>query len=586
MDEQRRVPPVERGSRIIENIHPPTYQASQSNFGAAPENIERIIIPDNDEEDKKRPDIQEPSPTFSHATPITVAGASPVYSDSTPLTIPTPSDTLISTRSFSFSNTLPTAYVDQNQAKESLGREQADLEVAAPGNFDKEVYFPDSTEKEVPTVEARSHYEDEESRREERETIHGLRKRTFWIIVLIVCLLIVGIALGVGLGLGLRKKDKSPGSNGEDILTGGALDAQYFSTQGAFNGSGIALASQSFQGDEQGTMVLYYQHYTGTIRYKQLRENDWVGGTLSEVVAFDAKNGTPISAVAYALNNVSTWHIFYIDVDNHIRQKTNSNVTNIWQDGEINQLNLTAMDAESVGMQACWYGSFYGDTDYADLKPTVTADGSNATTYSTEVGMHIWYASDATTFQQYGWRDGYDNWEKQDNWTDMNGHAGVGCYSWGPGTVTYTIMVNSENTAEIWWKDTNASLISTPEHPINVWTNSSAAIPNVYPHSSLGYTTFLYAQDADTLQLKGYNVSWHAEKTEIIEEDNLTVEVSIANGGRPVAGSHFSVSAINDQSGGESLIVFYQTLGNDITEFTRDLFGGMWSYIPLPMNDR
>ena len=53
-------------------------------------------------------------------------------------------------------------------------------------------------------------------------------------------------------------------------------------------------------------MVLYYQHYTGTIRYKQLRDNDWVGGTLSEVVAFDAKNGTPISAVAYALNNVST----------------------------------------------------------------------------------------------------------------------------------------------------------------------------------------------------------------------------------------------------------------------------------------
>ena len=57
-------------------------------------------------------------------------------------------------------------------------------------------------------------------------------------------------------------------------------------------------------------MVLYYQHYTGTIRYKQLRDNDWVGGTLSEVVAFDAKNGTPISAVAYALNNVSTVCLF------------------------------------------------------------------------------------------------------------------------------------------------------------------------------------------------------------------------------------------------------------------------------------
>lgn len=91
-----------------------------------------------------------------------------------------------------------------------------------------------------------------------------------------------------------------------DYLEGGDLDPEYFSTQGAFNGSGIALASQSFQGDEQGSMVLYYQHYTGTIRFKQLRDGDWVGGTQSEIVAYDAKNGTPISAVAYALHNVST----------------------------------------------------------------------------------------------------------------------------------------------------------------------------------------------------------------------------------------------------------------------------------------
>jgi hypothetical protein len=136
------------------------------------------------------------------------------------------------------------------------------------------------------------------------------------------------------------------------------------------------------------------------------------------------------------------------------------------------------------------------------------------------------------------------------------------------------------------WKDTNSSLVSTPEHPINVWTNSSAAINNVYPHSSLGYTTFLYAQDADTLQLRGYNMTWHAEETRIVEEDTLTVEVNIEDEGRPVAGSHFSVTAVNDQSGGESLVVFYQTVGNDITEFTRDLYEGMWSYIPVPVNDR
>ena len=37
---------------------------------------------------------------------------------------------------------------------------------------------------------------------------------------------------------------------------------------------------------------------------------NWVGGTESEIVASDAKNSTPISAVAYVLNGSSTWHIF------------------------------------------------------------------------------------------------------------------------------------------------------------------------------------------------------------------------------------------------------------------------------------
>jgi hypothetical protein len=98
---------------------------------------------------------------------------------------------------------LPSAYgthVDQDQAKESLGREQADLEVVQSGNYDKEVYFLDCTEKEVPKG---SH--NEAPRREEEKTVHRLRKRTFWVIVLIACLLVLGIALGVGLGVGLKK---------------------------------------------------------------------------------------------------------------------------------------------------------------------------------------------------------------------------------------------------------------------------------------------------------------------------------------------------------------------------------------------
>ena len=97
-------------------------------------------------------------------------------------------------------------------------------------------------------------------------------------------------------------------------LIGGALNPAYYSTTGAFNGSGIALASQSFATDlqtgTQGSLVMYFQHHTGDIRWQQLTSNGWVGGGVSEVVANDAKNSTPLSAVAYALNGTSTWHIF------------------------------------------------------------------------------------------------------------------------------------------------------------------------------------------------------------------------------------------------------------------------------------
>jgi hypothetical protein len=34
----------------------------------------------------------------------------------------------------------------------------------------------------------------------------------------------------------------------------------------------------------------------------------------------------------------------------------------------------------------------------------------------------------------------------------MNSQAGVGCYSWGPGTVTYVFMVDLDNTLNIYWK--------------------------------------------------------------------------------------------------------------------------------------
>ncbi|KAK4502250.1 hypothetical protein PRZ48_005675 [Zasmidium cellare] len=362
-----------------------------------------------------------------------------------------------------------------------------------------------------------------------------------------------------------------------EYLIGGAINPAYYSDDGAFNGSGIALASQSFsrelQDGTQGSLVMYFQHYTGEIRWKQLSpDGDWQGGDVSAVVASDAKNSTPLSAVSYVSRGVSTWHVFYIDQNSTIRQRSNGNASNVWVDGPISDMNVKVYDADLIGMQACWYGNDYGDSDYTH---TPLPNEDPKANQNHEVGMHMWYASDNTTFQQLGWREGDDTWEYQANFTGRNGHAGVGCYSWGPGTVTYVMMVNEQNSVEVYWKDTNTNITSTDAHPINEWVKSSIAIPNVHPSTSLGYTNVFYAQDAETLMFKGYNITWAAENS-TITGTNFTVA------GEPgLPGTHLSVSAIPNTSGGNNLVVFYQTNGSDVSEYTRDLVAGQWTSVEI-----
>lgn len=128
--------------------------------------------------------------------------------------------------------------------------------------------------------------------------------------VLIALLIVLGVALGVGLGFGLNKDDSTQGTpidpfcrDNPELCIGGALGEQYYSQKGAFNGSGIALAGNIWNQDTHLIFTLYFQHWSGDIRYMQYTDDEkWVGGTRSETVATDAKNATAISAVAYALN--------------------------------------------------------------------------------------------------------------------------------------------------------------------------------------------------------------------------------------------------------------------------------------------
>lgn len=241
-------------------------------------------------------------------------------------------------------------------------------------------------------------------------------------------------------------------------------------------------------------------------------------------------------------------------------------------------MNLAVYDSPSVGLQACWKGNYYGDSDYSKF-PTASGE-ANQIPFDERLGINLWYASSESRFEQYAWYNGQDTWVQLDPWLGKNGHAGVGCYSWGEGTTTYTMMVNQNNDTEFWWKDTNTTTTSEEDHPINSWVNSTKGlIPKVYPATSLGYTTYFYAQMADR-SLKGYNITYQAENTTVVPEDTFTI-TDPAGPVLGLGGTHLSATAYAEKDGNEtlwdSLYVFYQTEGDDLTAFTRPIAGGEWT---------
>ena len=144
----------------------------------------------------------------------------------------------------------------------------------------------------------------------------------------------------------------------------------------------------------------------------------------------------------------------------------NSNITNYWETGPINNLNLQTIDDPNVGLQGSWYGNYYGNAS--------TGDSSDLT-----IGIHLWYGKDSTTFGSAAWAADTNTWTQEEDFDDYNSHAGVACYTWGPGSNIYVMFVNLQNEVEILWKDLNTTLKNTTTHPIDVWTKSG--FPSIYP---------------------------------------------------------------------------------------------------------
>ncbi|KAL6714175.1 hypothetical protein ACLMJK_008669 [Lecanora helva] len=461
----------------------------------------------------------------------------------------------------------PPEYTDQQEAVSPMSNRVSSpgLEfvrrVVVTGNGAEEA-TPESPEKEAYTP----YHPPPENDGRASKSGSGKRK---WLLALLALLVIIAIALGVGLGVGLTRKNSTSTSNKAEL-----------STIGAFNGSGIALASQSFASAGYGSIVMYFQHHTGQLRSAQLAtDGSWRGGDVTEVVAADAKNGTPIAAVAYAKDEIAAWHLFYINTDNFISEITNSNTTNVWAPGPINDLKLKALDDPHVGLQACWYGGFYSDVTY-NHSPVPGQSNKTGDSTGQNVGINLWYASTPTTFESISWTYGQKSWTPEQSFDGYNGHAGVGCYSWGPGSDTYVFFTDLNNNINILWKDLNTTLQNTTTHPINIWTKTPVTIP-VFQNTSIGYTNYLYIQSPD-LSISGYNVTWAAENTSVAATDpdqSFTI-----NGDKGLPGTHLSVTALPNKSGGNSLLAFYQTNGSDVTEFVRDLDGGQWtsSSVPIP----
>ena len=80
--------------------------------------------------------------------------------------------------------------------------------------------------------------------------------------------------------------------------------------------------------------------------------------------------------------------------------------------------------------------------------------------------------------------------------------------------------------------------------------------------------------------IKGFNVTYEAENTTVVDDNTFTI-TDPAGPVLGLGGTHLTNTAYAEMNGKtvlwDSLYVFYQTEGDDITAFTRPIHGGEWT---------
>lgn len=199
-------------------------------------------------------------------------------------------------------------------------------------------------------------------------------KRWLFILLIVGLIIIAAIAIALGVVLGTKKNNSSnnsspgsstgSGSNGNNpnvdinISVGGQINNAYYSKSGAWNGSGIAIASANTNEDQ--SIYAFYQDYRGDLQYTLMSpQGQWSIVGPVNAGSYKALNGTPLSTVYHQLGNKLVWHLFYIDENYIIRERIITNQTNgptaTWSDGPLSSLNLKTWQSNSIGMQACYW---------------------------------------------------------------------------------------------------------------------------------------------------------------------------------------------------------------------------------------
>ncbi|QDS71487.1 hypothetical protein FKW77_004456 [Venturia effusa] len=308
--------------------------------------------------------------------------------------------------------------------------------------------------------------EEEEQRREDRRCCGFTLKK---VVIFVVTATLLVVALGVGLPLGLKKSSKKiasghrgSGSANQPFLTGIDYDDPFEN-----EGSGVDPLTD-----------LYYQRKDGLIRQATMLVNGtWLAAAADDIVATDAKIGTPIAvtSITVRINQVmaQSRHLFYIDTKGTLRERVYDNITNNWSSGALDQLKVKPVSGSSL--QAC------DGTDFAGER--------NNTSYRD--GITVFYGYTEDSIQQLGWNMEDKFWVKEQTFVDVNGKGGVACHI-RPGLST--VVATNKTDVIFFWRDSNVTKRGSATHPINVWQKAPISIPGIHEGAAINMRAYGFGQ--------------------------------------------------------------------------------------------